>query len=524
MAYDIIIKGGSVLDGAGNPAAVNDIAIDGGKIAHVGALPRASAKTEISASGKIVAPGFIDITNHADTHLTLFKYPLQESMVLQGVTTIIGGNCGASLAPLVSRESIQGVSKWADLSDMGINWTSMGEFLSAMEKMQPGVNFGTFAGFGTLRRGVAGNDTGPLSLENRAKIALLSERAVQEGAFGLSFGLAYGHERVSTTEELIDMARPLARAGGILKIHLRSEGAEVLSAINEVIQISRETGVPVVISHLKIIGRKSWPLAQKALDLIAYARLSGAAIWFDVSPYRTTGSPLYLLIPVWARRGGLKDLFDRLNRQAEKKRIVEDLTARTLHYDRIRVISAKHASIAGKTLAEIAEGMGMPPEEALLEVVRGNEGRVTIIGRTISKKNMELAVQNPHSLIASDGYGMAQAAETGGGLVHPRCFGAFPHFWHRFVNDLKALKPEEAIMKASGGPARILGITGRGTIAKGNFADIIIFDPRLIRDRATYQNPYRYSSGMEWVIINGKIVVEQGRHTDVRAGQILRKG
>ncbi|TSD03135.1 MAG: N-acyl-D-amino-acid deacylase [Parcubacteria group bacterium Greene0714_36] len=329
---------------------------------------------------------------------------------------------------------------------------------------------------------------------------MLSERAVQEGAFGLSFGLAYGHERVSTTEELIDMARPLARAGGILKIHLRSEGAEVLSAINEVIQISRETGVPVVISHLKIIGRKSWPLAQKALDLIAYARLSGVAIWFDVSPYRTTGSPLYLLIPVWARRGGLKDLFDRL-----------------------RVISAKHASIAGKTIAEIAQGMGLSPEEALLEVVRGNEGRVTIIGRTISKKNTEMAVRNPHSLIASDGYGMAQAAETGGGLVHPRCFGAFPHFWHRFVNDLKALKPEEAIMKASGGPARILGITGRGTIAKGNFADIIIFDPRLIRDRATYQNPYRYSSGMEWVIINGKIVVEQGRHTGARGGQILRK-
>ncbi|OHA13968.1 MAG: hypothetical protein A3J10_03195 [Candidatus Sungbacteria bacterium RIFCSPLOWO2_02_FULL_54_10] len=523
MMYDIVIKGGSVLDGAGNPAAVNDIAIDGGKIVHIGALPRVSAKTEISASGKIVAPGFIDITNHADTHLTLFKYPLQESMVMQGVTTIIGGNCGASLAPLVSRESIQGVSKWADLSDMGINWTGMGEFLTAVEKVRPGVNFGAFAGFGTLRRGVAGNDTGPLSLENRAKAALLAERAVQEGAFGLSFGLAYGHERLSATEELMDVARPLSRTGGILKIHLRSEGPEVLGAINEAIQISREIGIPVVISHLKVIGRKSWPLAKKALDLIAYARLSGVAIWFDVSPYRTTGSPLYLLIPEWARRGGLKDLFDRMGRQAEKKRILEGLTQRTLHYDRIRVISAKHASIAGKTIAEIANGMGLPPEEALLEIVRGSEGRVTILGRTISKKNMELAVQNPHSLMASDGFGMAQAAESAGGLVHPRCFGAFPHFWHRFVNDLQALKPEEAIVKASGGPARLLGITGRGTIAKGNFADIIIFDPRLIRDRATYQNPYRYPAGMEWVIINGKIAVAEGRHTEVRAGEVLRK-
>lgn len=523
MAYDIIIKGGSVLDGAGNPAAVNDIAIDEGKIVHVGALPRASAKTEISAPGKIVAPGFIDITNHADTHLTLFTYPLQESMAMQGVTTVIGGNCGASLAPLVSREAIQGIAKWADLSAMGINWIGMDEFLREAEKIRPGVNFGTFVGFGTLRRGVAGSDTGPLSLENRSKAALLAERAIQEGAFGLSLGLAYGHERSATTEELTEVARPLARAGGILKIHLRSEGAEILAAINEAIQIGRETGVPVVISHLKVIGRKSWPLARKALDLIAYAHLSGVAIWFDVSPYRATGSSLHLLVPAWARRGGLKDLFAHLGTQTEKKKITEALAASTLHYDRIRVIAAKHASLVGKTLAEIAEGMGMPPEEAMLEIIRGNEGRVTIIGRTISAKNTALAVQNPHSLVASDGYGMSQQAEARGGLVHPRCFGAFPHFWHRFVTDLKTLKPEEAIVKITGGPARILGIKGRGTLEKGNAADIVIFDSRLMRDRATYRSPYHYPSGVEWVIINGKIVVSQGAHTGIRAGKVLRK-
>ncbi|MEK7541874.1 MAG: amidohydrolase family protein [Patescibacteria group bacterium] len=524
MAYDIIIKGGSVLDGTGNPAGVNDIAIDDGKIAHVGALPRTTAKTEITVPGKIVAPGFIDITNHADTHLTLFKYPLQESMVMQGVTTIIGGNCGASLAPLVSREAIHGLSKWADLSDLGINWTSMDEFLQAVEQVRPGVNFGTFAGFGTLRRGVSpGNDAGPLSLENRAKAALLAERAVAEGAFGLSFGLAYGHERSSSTEELIEVARPLARAGGILKVHLRSEGAEVLAAVNEAIQIGRETGATVIISHLKVIGRKSWPLAQKALDLIAYARLSGVAIWFDVSPYRTTGSPLYLLVPAWARRGGLHDLFDRMRSQTERKRIVEALAATTLHYDRIRVIAAKHASIVGKTIAEIAEGMTLPPEEAMLEVIRGSEGRVTIIGRTISAKNTARAAQNPHGLVASDGYGLSQDAEKSGMLAHPRCFGAFPHFWHRFVNDLKTLKPEEAIVKISGGPARLLGLADRGTITKGNAADIVIFDPRLIRDRATYQNPYRYPVGIEWVMVNGKIVVAQGQHTGARAGQVLRK-
>ena len=361
MAYDIVIKGGSVLDGAGNPAAVADIAVKDGKIAEVGALDSVRAETEIQASGKLVTPGFIDLTNHADTHLTLFKYPQQESMLMQGVTTVIGGNCGASLAPLVSREAIRGVSKWADLSEVGINWTSVDEFLQEAQKLRPGVNFGMFVGFGTLRRGVAAHSVGALSLEDRAKIALLLGRAVEEGAYGLSLGLAYGHERVSTTEELIEIAKPLVRAKGVLKIHLRSESAEVQGAINEAIRIGRETGATVIISHFKVIGRKSWHHAEKALELIAYARSTGVNIWFDVSPYRTTGSPLYLLVPAWARRGGLEDLFARLASQVEHRRIVEALAAGTLHYDRMLVIAAKHPSLAGKTVAKIARAWGWSP-------------------------------------------------------------------------------------------------------------------------------------------------------------------
>lgn len=524
MAYDIVIKGGLVLDGAGNPAAVADVAIKDGKIAEAGALNSARAEVEISASGKLVTPGFIDLTNHADTHLTLFKYPAQESMLMQGVTTVLGGNCGASLAPLVSREAIRVVSKWADLSEVGVNWTSVDEFLQEVGKLRPGVNFGMLAGFGTLRRGVAGANAGALSIEERAKIGLLLDRAVEEGAFGLSLGLAYGHERVSTTEELIGIAEPLARLGGVLKIHLRSEGAEVLGAVNEAIRIGRETGVAVIISHFKVIGRKSWHHAEKALELISGARSTGANIWFDVSPYRTTGSPLHLLVPVWARRGGLADLFQRLESQTERKRIVEALAAGTLHYDRLLVISAKHPSLAGKTVAKIAEGMGMPPEEALLEIVRGNEGRVAIIGRTLSAKNTARAVKDPNSLIASDGYGLSQEAISGGNLVHPRCFGAFPHFWHKFVADTQSLKPEQAIVKITGGPATMLGLAGRGVIKKGNFADIVVFDPRLIRDRATYQNPYRYAAGIEYVIVNGKLAVKQSGYTGERAGQVLRKG
>jgi len=523
MAYDIIIRSGLVLDGTGKPPSVQDIAIENGKIADIGALDRAHAKTEINVAGKYAAPGFIDITNHSDTHLTMFRYPAMESMVMQGVTTVIGGNCGASLAPLASGEAIRSVSKWADFSQIGINWAGMDEFLVAIERMRLGANFGTFAGYGTLRRGVVGDEARALSLEEKEKIRLLLGRALAQGAFGFSLGLSYGHERVSATDELIELVAPLAGGRGILKIHLRSEGAEILGAVNEAIRIGREAGVTIIVSHFKVIGRKAWPHAQKVLELIAYARSTGVNIWFDVSPYRTTGSPLYLLIPPWARRGGFSDLFGRIDSQVERKRITEALERHTLHYDRIRVIGAKHASLVGKTLAKIAAEMGMPPAEALLEIVRGNEGRVTILGRTVSNKNTLAAMQDANSLIASDGFALSQDAVQSGDLAHPRSFGAFPHFWHRMVNDLKALKPEEAIVKITGAPATVLGIPQRGVLAKGNCADIVVFDPRLIRDRATYQNPYRYPVGIEWVLVNGTIAVEQGKPTGARAGQVLKK-
>lgn len=511
------------MDGAGAPPAVVDIGIDKGLIAAVGTLSGAKAATEVNALGKYVAPGFVDITNHSDTYLTLFKYPHLESMVMQGVTTIVGGNCGASLAPLVSREAIRSVSKWADISEIGIDWTGMGEFLAAAERMRLGVNFATLVGFGTLRRGVAKDALRALSGEEKAQIRLLLERALQEGALGMSLGLAYGHERLSATDELMDVVLPLAQYGGVLKIHLRNEGVGILGAINEAVRISREAAVPVIISHFKIIGRASWPNAKKALDLIAYARADGVNISYDVSPYRSTGSPLYLLIPPWARRGGFAELFGRLNSQIDRKRIVEALERRTLHHDTIRIIAAKHTEIVGKSVAEIARAMGIRPEEAMLDIILGNEGRVAIVGRTVSGKNTMEAMRDPASLIASDGYGLSQDAIRTGMLTHPRSFGAFAHFWHRMVTDLALLKPEEAIAKMTGGPAAAMGMRGRGVIAKGNAADIVVFDPRLFRDRATYKNPFRYPAGMEWVLINGKVAVEEGRLTDARAGMVIRK-
>ena len=522
MAYDILIKSGTVIDGIGVAPVAADVAISEEQISAIGDLKNSEAKIIINALGKYITPGFIDITNHSDTHLTVFKYPGLESMVMQGVTTIVGGNCGASLAPLGNPGAIQAIRKWANPEEISINLATMEEYLSNIQNLKPETNYGTFVGYGTLRRGVIGDEIRLLSLAEREQVKFLFRKAMDDGAFGLSLGLAYGHERISTTEEIIDIAKILEITGGVLKIHLRSEGFEILSSINEAIRIAREVQVPVQVSHIKAIGRKAWKSFHKGLELIANAKASGIKIDFDVSPYRTTGSPLYLLLPGWARGGGFSALFKKIGDPTERKKIIEALGAQTLHYNKFLITSAKTKGIVGRTLAEVAEEGGLSPEEAFLQTLVANEGRVSIIGQTLTMKNTRLAMQDKNSFIASDGFGSSQDAGRSGDLIHPRSFGAFPRFLAKFASEL-GLSISDAIKKISSGPAEKLGIKNRGVLKKGNYADLVIFDPKLIKDRATYKSPYRYPSGMEWVFVNGHVAVEQGRYIGARAGKVLER-
>ena len=520
--YDTIIKAGTVIDGTGAQPFVADIGISGNEIAEIGQIGHSAANI-VDATGKFVVPGFIDITNHSDTHLTLFKYPGFESLLMQGVTTIIGGNCGSSLAPLASAKAIHGIQKWADLSEININWTTFKEYIWEIDAMNLGVNFGSFVGYGTLRRGIIGDEIRLLTIEERERLKQLLRDALKEGAFGLSLGLSYGHESISPTEELIEISRVIQEEGGILKVHLRSEGNGLLAAVNEVVRIGREAGVAVQISHLKAIGKKSWKSLHHALDLIHNAKASGLNINFDVSPYATTGSSLYLLIPTWARQGGFDELFKRIDDSEERKKIIDTLATYTLHPDKILITSAPIKNIVGQTLSEIAETAGISPEEALLATVRASEGRVSIIGQTVSVKNTKREVEDPDSFIASDGEGYAKEASGSGNLIHPRSFGTFAHFWHRFVNELALVTPEQAIKKITSGPAEKMGLTRRGALKEENFADIVVFDPALFKERNTYRDPYHYSTGIEWVFVNGKATIERTKLTDMHSGKALKR-
>lgn len=520
--YDVIIKSGTLYDGTGHDPVQADVGIAGGQITAIGEL-KDSAPIIVNAIGKYVTPGFIDITNHSDTHLTIFKYPGLESLLMQGITTVIGGNCGSSLAPLGSPDAIQGIRKWADISEININWATFEEYLSELSTLGTGVNVGSFAGYGTLRRGVMGDGVRLLTPEEKEKIKLLLVNALAQGAFGLSLGLSYGHESISPTEELIEIAQVLHEKGGILKIHLRSEGKGLLAAVNEVVRIGREAGVSIQISHLKAIGRKSWHMLANVLEIINNARLSGMDINFDVSPYATTGSSLYLLIPAWAREGGFTELFKRIDDPIERKKIIDTLSTYTLHPNKILITSSLIKNIVGKTLAEVAENAGITTEEALLASVRASEGRVSIIGRTLSVQNTLKEIKDSHSFIASDGAGYDETASDSGDLVHPRSFGAFAHFWHRFVNEHKLISPQEAIKKITFDPARKLKLRNRGIVVKDCAADVVVFDPKIFKERNTYRNPYQYAIGMDWVFVNGKVAVREGVPTHARHGQVLKR-
>lgn len=520
--FDIIIKSGTVYDGTGRDPVQVDVGIVGNQIAAIGEL-KDSAPLVVNAIGKYVAPGFVDMTNHSDTHLTMFKYPGLESLLMQGITTVIGGNCGSSLAPLASPHAIEGIRKWADLSEIIINWATFEEYLSELKTLGIGVNMGSFVGYGTLRRGVIGNSARLLTSEEKEKIKFLLASALTQGAFGLSLGLSYGHEAVSPTEELIEIAKVLQEKNSILKVHLRSEGKGLLAAVNEVVRIGRETGASIQISHLKAIGKKSWRMLTPVLEIIHNARASGMDINFDVSPYATTGSALYLLIPAWAREGGFTELFKRIDDPIERKKIIDTLSTYTLHPNKMLITSSSIKNIVGKTLAEVAENAGIAIEEALLASVRASEGRVSIIGRTLSVRNTLREVKDANSFIASDGAGYDDTASVSGDLTHPRSFGAFAHFWHRFVNERRLLSPQEAIKKITFDPARKLGLRVRGLIVKDCVADIVVFDPKLFKERNTYRDPYKYAIGMDWVFVNGKAAVKQGALTHERYGQVLKK-
>ncbi len=517
--FDILIKNGTVLDGSGSPAKKSDVAIEKGRVVQVSPNINGKAAQTINAMDRFVTPGFIDLQNHSDSYWTILDQPDQLSLLSQGITTIIMGNCGASLAPLLSSESIKTIQKWHNLSGVNLNWLSMQEFLGHLSGAALGVNVGTLVGHATLRRGLIGDQVRQLT---DAELAVMNKSlvdALNQGAFGLSMGLVYAHEVNSSLKELEQLTANLKPANKYISVHLRSEGSHILESLDEVIDLAAKAEVPIKISHLKIRGKKNWPLFDRAMSKLEVAYHQGIKVSFDVYPYSTSWSVLYTYLPKWAYEGGRDKILKMISDSTNRRKILDYLRDSDQDLDSIIVSEAYgNENFVGKTLRQIGQNQSVSAEEAVLNVLTATKAQVMVFDHNLSDEHMEIFCTSPLSFIATDGGGYSGKIQK---LVHPRCFGTMPRFL-RMVREKKNLKWEQAIRKLSYEPSLWLGLSDRGLLSASKTADVVIFDPKTVTDKADYQNPDSFSEGIDAVIVNGKLAYTEKRSVNLN-GQVLRR-
>lgn len=521
--HDILIKNGTVVDGTGKKGYTADVAVSKNKIAKVGKIGWSKGKVEIDARGKVVAPGFIDIHNHSDGYWRLFLNPGLPSLVYQGITTIVGGNCGASVAPLADGKIIESIQRWADIKQVNVDWLSFSEFSEKMRERKFGVNFGSLVGHGTLRRGMVLDEMRRLSRSELDVFGKILEKSLLEGAFGFSTGLAYSHEKQASWDELIKFAEILKKNGKPYTTHLRDEAGSILAALKEAIDLAKHTGVNLEISHLKVMGEKNWPLMDEVLAEIEKAHKAGVDINFDVYPYTQIGSVLYVFLPAWAAEGGKKMLVRRLKEKHLRLKIIEEMKQTAeYHYEEAMIAICPFAkNLAKRKISEVAKVRGASVEEVIIDLLSASEGRVVTIMECLLEENVKKAIRHPLSIIASDGAGYSIAHKDTGELVHPRCFGTFPRVLGKYVREEKILGLEEAVKKMTSMPAKKMGLETRGILQGGYQADIVVFDPDKISDKATVDEPYQYAEGVSEVLVNGKFALQDGKLTGEMAGEFL---
>lgn len=533
----LIIKDGKVIDGTGKPALRADVGIRDGKIAAVSDLTGVKAEKSIAAGGLVVAPGFIDIHSHSD--FTIMINPRAESKIHQGVTTEVIGNCGLTAAPLSEAHRQEALDYL--LTTLGISgseslawdWTSFGDYLDYLRQRPLGVNLVPLVGHATLRIAVMGAADRPPTEEEMVTQEVLLERCLREGAFGMSTGLDYPPDAYSTTEELVRLGRVLARHDALYATHIRGEAQTLFEAVAEAVRIGKESGCRVEISHLKAGGLCNWGKAPQLLAYLDAARERGVQVAWDQYPYTAWGSGLIDYLPRWVAADGREKLAKRLRDETIRKIIraeIERDVQSGRHplciapWDTVRIAlveSPDNVPLEGKSVAEIAAEQGRDPCDVVFDLLADEKGAVKTLVFCISEDDVRTIMQHPLTVIASDGRAVAPYGILGRGKTHPRYYGTFPRVLGRYAREEKLLSLESAIHKMTLMPAQRMGLCDRGRIAPGMAADLVLFDPETIRDKATFENPHRYPSGIASVIVAGQAVIQEGKHTGELCGQML---
>ncbi|MBI9046300.1 MAG: D-aminoacylase [Anaerolineaceae bacterium] len=520
--FDLIIKNGLVVDGSGDPGELKDIGIIADRIEKIGDLSGEVAHNTIDAKDMVVAPGFIDIHSHADA--TLPVLPTADSKVYQGVTTEVVGNCGFSTAPF-SEELMNNFP----LGGEGIlwNWKTFEDYFEVLSKSGISVNVVPLVGHATVRLAVMGMvDREPTDEEMR-EMKNQVEMAMQSGAAGFTTGLIYPPSVYGSTDEIVELAKVAAKYGGIYTSHIRGEGDTVLEAVDEAIEIGRQAGLPVEISHLKASNRPNWEKMTLILNKIEQAREEGLDITADMYPYPASNTTLTALIPSWAHVGGRDAMLSRL-RGAEREKIRQELHAEAERskpdfWDRVIVsecVKAKH--FEGKSVAAVSEEMHKAPEDALMDLLLEVDGEASMIQFMMSEENIALGLKQPFVMIGSDGEGRSTQGVLSGGKPHPRNYGTFARVLRKYVREDQVLTLEEGIHKMTGMPARKMNLQARGLLKEQYFADVVVFDASKINDASTFQDPHQYAQGIKFLFVNGETVIQNGVHTELKPGRILR--
>lgn len=522
-AFDVLIKNGMILDGSGKPEFPGDIGIKYGKIIALenhGVIDESSSLNIIDAKGLKVSPGFIDIHTHTDTGL--FINPNAESKIRQGVTTEAAGQDGSSVAPRKPKV----VDEEDDVDKR--RWESFSDFFELLEENKTAVNFVTFVGQGTLRGYVVGQNDRPATKEEIEQMKRLAIEALEQGVFGISSGLEYTPGSFATTEEITELCKVMKSYGGIYTTHMRNEDARVLEAIEEAIAIGRGAEIPVNLSHLKVQGKANWNKIDSVLNLIESAQSQGIKITFDRYPYTAFSTGLANLFPLWAREGGTERFMQRLEDKNELIKIKEHVLSRVeslSSWDAVLIAGvdkSENKQYEGMTIEQIVNASGEDPFEFTRRLLIDENGRVSMCGFGMSEENTKRILAHPSCMVASDGSARATYGELSKGNPHPRSYGTFPRVLGRYVRENKIVTLPEAIRKMTLLPAETLGISDRGKIAPGLFADIVCFNFDNVIDKADYVKPHQYPVGIEYVLVNGEVVIKNGEHTGKLPGKILK--
>ena len=525
---DLLVANARIVDGSGDPEFAGSVAVAGDRITRIVAAgePEPAARRRVDAGGQVLAPGFVDVHEHSD--LSPLVEPGMDSMLRQGVTTVVVGNCGGSAFPVEGAAEMAALVG-AETQALELDWRAFGEYLDRLDAGRPAVNVAALVGHGTLREAVLGDDQRrPPTAAEMTEMQRLLAAALDEGAVGLSTGLIYAPGLHATTNEIVELATVLQTLGGVYASHVRGEGEQVFDAVAECIEVGRRAGVPSHVSHLKVEGRAMWGKAERLLALVDGERASGADVTVDQYPYTAWETELASALPPWVTPDELTDVLadprarDRLRSSMEEGEPGWESVGHGVGWDRVMVGSfAPRPELTGRSIASLARARGVEPFEAITQLLLADRF-AGVLGHGMREDDVRAIVAREDVFVASDGIAIAPSGPLGAFAVHPRYYGTFVRVLSRYVREERLLTLEAAVRKMTSLPAERFRLNGRGRIVEGAAADLVVFDAGAVADRATFEAPHAFADGIDVVVVNGRVAWDGA--PGERAGRTLRRG